>query len=538
MSWPCTFTSLAIAVLLAAGASSAAAQNLESAIMPGPVSRAHVKQEPDCSNCHVRFNRSGQPQRCLDCHKEVAGDVRARTGFHGRLKELQCNLCHTEHKGRDANIVVLDEKAFDHTQTDFQLRGKHQQVRCASCHSPKTKHRDTPSTCVGCHRKDDPHKGELGAKCETCHSESAWKEARFDHSKTRFALEHRHAELKCAACHIDKRFVNTPRECFGCHKKDDAHKGRFGQRCASCHTPEKWKAPSFNHDRDTHFKLRDRHRSVKCDSCHLDVSVRPRTPNTCNACHRKDDPHKGALGDKCEGCHTERGWKQAAGFDHERTRFALRGLHREAKCEGCHKDQRFRDTPSACFACHERDDLQKGHKGRFGERCETCHVERGWKPPIFDHARDTRYPLHGKHRELKCDSCHQGFLYKDRLDSQCFACHAKDDYHKERLGPDCGKCHTPAGWKGAQFDHARTGFELLGKHAKIACVSCHRGPMNGPISMQTNCYSCHSKDDIHFLTNGPQCETCHMPEDWERLINPELRKKPPAKAPPPRRFFQ
>ena len=62
--------------------------------------------------------------------------------------------------------------------------------------------------------------------------------------------------------------------------------------------------------------------------------------------------------------------------------------------------------------------------------------------------------------------------------------------------------------------------------------------MNGPISMQTNCYSCHQKDDIHFLTNGPQCETCHMPEDWERLINPELRKKPPAKAPPPRRFFQ
>ncbi len=99
-----------------------------------------------------------------------------------------CATCHTEHKGRDANIVVLDESKFNHVQTDFALKGGHanEKVVCKDCHKPKVKFRDAPNSCVSCHKKDDKHKNSLGDKCADCHVEKSWKEITFDHSKSDF----------------------------------------------------------------------------------------------------------------------------------------------------------------------------------------------------------------------------------------------------------------------------------------------------------------------------------------------------------------
>jgi len=228
-------------VVLGMGAQAARAQSLESAIMPGEVARAHIKEESDCKHCHVRFDRAAQPGLCLDCHKKVAADVRAKTGYHGRLEPRECRACHTEHKGRAANIVKLDEQTFDHAKTDFALRGKHRDAKCAECHRPKAKHRDAPSTCVNCHRKDDKHKDTLGPKCESCHDESNWQEARFDHAKTHFPLLLRHAKVKCVDCHADaQHLANTARECVSCHRKDDKHKGTLNPKCEHCHNEGRW----------------------------------------------------------------------------------------------------------------------------------------------------------------------------------------------------------------------------------------------------------------------------------------------------------
>lgn len=89
------------------------AQNIESVVMPGKLIRGHVDSESDCRLCHVRFDRAAQAGLCLDCHKDIAGDVRDKRGYHGRLRDKQCRACHTDHKGRDADIVVLDENKFD-----------------------------------------------------------------------------------------------------------------------------------------------------------------------------------------------------------------------------------------------------------------------------------------------------------------------------------------------------------------------------------------------------------------------------------------
>src|SRR5262245_16392072 len=168
----------------------AIAQSLEGVLMPGKVIAGHAELEDECTKCHVRFDRAAQDRLCLDCHKDVAADIRKKEGHHGRIKIESCRTCHTEHKGRAANIAPLDEHVFDHTQTDFALRGAHAnpKVTCRSCHAPKTKYRDASERCMSCHKKDDVHKGSLGSACADCHTERNWKEAKFDHTKTRFPL--------------------------------------------------------------------------------------------------------------------------------------------------------------------------------------------------------------------------------------------------------------------------------------------------------------------------------------------------------------
>ncbi|MBL8491195.1 MAG: cytochrome C [Rhodocyclaceae bacterium] len=496
----------------------ALALNIESAIMPGELIRGHEKAEADCANCHVRFDRAAQPRLCMACHKEVGQDVRLRQGYHGRLKDAECRTCHTDHKGRGAHIAVLDEKAFDHAGTDFQLQGKHRPAACRDCHRPGKKHRDAPSECEGCHRKDDVHKTALGNRCGTCHTARDWKETGFDHGKSRFPLRLAHAKVECADCHPDKRYAGAPKECNGCHREDDDHKGQFGNRCDKCHDEGQWKRFFFQHERDTRFALRDRHRPVKCTACHKGTLYRERIGSACVSCHRGDDVHKGELGQKCESCHNERNWK-AGKFDHEAA-FPLRGAHREARCDGCHRARNYADKPpTACFSCHEKDDR---HRGQLGRQCKDCHTDRNWRVPEFDHER-SQFPLRDRHVQVACAKCHSTPAFRDAA-RECTGCHRKDDVHKQGLGEQCGKCHDAADWKRGRFDHDReTVFVLAGAHRRIRCHACHDKPWTGRSIAAAECYGCHKRDDIHFGTYGTRCERCHAPDDWRHIIDPEYR---------------
>ncbi len=75
---------------------------------------------------------------------------------------------------------------------------------------------------------------------------------------------------------------------------------------------------------------------------------------------------------------------------------------------------------------------------------------------------------------MTCNACHIGGHYKATPKS-CVGCHATDDEHRGSRGTDCAKCHVTKEWKTAKFDHLKeTGYELLGVHAKIDCLACHR----------------------------------------------------------------
>jgi hypothetical protein len=500
----------ALFALLALMSGPSSAQNLESALSPGPLVRSHAKLEGQCSECHVRFDRAGQDGRCLACHKDVAQDIRARKRLHGKQVQQTCRSCHVDHRGLDMVIAPLDTKTFDHAKTDYLLRGKHVGPECKACHTAGKKYREAPQDCLSCHLKDDKHKGTLGKDCANCHVEQGWQETKFDHSKTNFPLTGKHIPAKCDSCHKTKVYNDVPSTCVGCHRKEDKHKGRYGEKCETCHGTKSWTSISFRHDTDTRYPLRGKHATTKCDSCHTGHLYRDKLGTDCIDCHRKDDKHKGSLGVACLNCHVERSWKEVGKFDHDTSSFPLRGGHIKAECKSCHTTPVYKDTPSDCLACHRKDDK---HEGTLGTTCGDCHTDRDWKATRFDHSR-TRFRLVDGHAvpPLKCDACHRDMRAFRPTARDCLSCHRKDDKHEGQLGERCDSCHIERGWRITRFDHNRARFALVGAHVKVECKSCHSTPRYR--DAPRDCVGCHRKDDQHKATLGSKCESCHNQRDW------------------------
>ena len=494
----------------------ARAQGIESIVSPGKLVQSHAKVDDECKQCHTKFDRKAQDGLCMDCHKDVGADVRAKAGFHGKMKQQSCRTCHTDHKGRVALIADFDKKKFDHTPTDFSLRAKHQKVECAKCHVAGKKFRDAPVECNGCHRKDDVHKGSLGPKCADCHNENLWKEAKFDHDATRFALTGKHVDTKCADCHKNTNYKETPQNCYACHRKDDdgqkGHKGQYGEKCENCHNAKVWKPSTFNHDADTRYALRGKHRTTGCADCHSGHLYRVKVSQECNSCHKKDDKHKESLGKECGNCHTERNWKESPKFDHEATTFPLLGKHAKTECKECHKSAMFKEAPKECMGCHKKDDK---HVGNLGEKCGECHAERDWKSTDgrFNHDR-TKFKLRNGHADskIKCNACHKDLRSYRNTAMDCISCHKKDDKHQDQLGSKCEQCHGDKSWKTTQFDHSRSRFALTGRHITTPCKDCHETLRYK--DAPKDCFSCHKNRDIHKEKFGMRCENCHNTRAW------------------------
>ncbi len=354
------------AAVMAGGRTHAA--GLETLLMPGKVVAGHAEFEQDCTQCHDRADRGRQPTLCMDCHEDVGADVRGQRGFHGRLPAIdraQCKACHSEHLGRDADIVKLSRPAFDHARTDFALTGAHAASACDACHKPGRKYREAPSACVDCHRAAEPHAGKLGTDCAGCHETATWSQARFDHGKTRFALRERHAEVTCSACHGGNRYAGTPTQCSSCHAPDDVHRGGRGPDCGSCHGIAGWKTTRFDHARETGYALTGAHAPLDCKTCHTTANLTDPLPRDCAGCHRKADSHATRFGEACDKCHGTSAW-QPATFDHVRDgHYELLGRHAKLDCHACHTGVVAQQKlGTECYACHRNQDAHSGQLGR------------------------------------------------------------------------------------------------------------------------------------------------------------------------------
>ncbi|GAB4435887.1 MAG: hypothetical protein Kow0031_17650 [Anaerolineae bacterium] len=226
-----------------------------------PLLGAHA--EVACEQCHLDNVFDGTPTSCYGCH--------ATDDTHRGTLGQQCEQCH--------NNATWQDVVFNHALTNFPLTGAHQQTPCEQCHID-LEFGETPTTCRGCHNKDDVHKGSFGPDCETCHTTTTWEGASFDHSRTAFPLTGAHATTTCTQCHVNNVYQGTPTQCFACHAADDAHNGQYGQECEICHTSSAWKPAAFTGPHT--FPINHgASQNSPCSTCHP-TSL---TSYTCYGCH-------------------------------------------------------------------------------------------------------------------------------------------------------------------------------------------------------------------------------------------------------------
>ena len=168
----------------------------------------------------------------------------------------------------------------------------------------------------------------------------------------------------------------------------------------------------------------------------------------------------------------------------------------------------LRGSATPCVSCHS---LQDKHAGRNGSNCEACQAPTKWTTVSFDHNKATRFALRGGHAKLACEQCHTSNARRDRLATDCVACHRKNDPHKGQLGAACDQCHKETGRRQAvAFDHdQQTRYPLTGAHRALTCHACHKTTTVAKASAPTMCHACHSQDDRHDGAFGRACEKCH-----------------------------
>ena len=342
---------------------------------------------------------------------------------------------------------------------------------------------------------------------------------------------HKKYEPDCKQCHVRLRDTTQKQLCMDCHepigndvqKKKGFHgknKKANSSDCKVCHTEHKgrdarivWlEKDQFDHSR-TDYPLLGKHLRIECNDCHKKDKKFREAPSACIACHKDDDAHNNKLGKKCQDCHSPKAWTSEQ-FDHDKTKFKLKFSHKQVTCDLCHIGNKYKDTPKVCVACHAIRDV---HKNRFGDKCQDCHFEKKWNESKFEHDRDTKFKLNGKHRKVSCHTCHTKTgksKTKKKTPRTCYNCHRLDDAHKGNNGKKCQDCHSEKSWLESSFDHnKKTKFPLKGSHKKASCQACHQTNSKNK-KPDKACYSCHKHQDAHKKQQGKQCNTCHNEKTW------------------------
>ena len=432
---------------------------------------ASLAPEDTCLGCHaaehVGFAAAGSV---------LAPEQHARSGFpiDAPHDGLDCAACH------------------DSAHADFDARypGRRSDD-CAACHADPH----------GEQFAGGPF-GEAG--CIACHEPHGFDPPRFgaeQHERAALPLTDSHLGLECFECHADpaagepRVFRGMSSECESCH--DDAHGGAFDPAaagagavahglCAHCHRATAFDdvaRDDFNHHRWTGFGVVGAHAQAECETCHVPATEADAFGRTfgrvedafgafagCVTCH--EDPHGGTFDtpdrpsvidgrSDCARCHQEDSFRVLRrDFDHARwTGFPLEGGHAHVACTDCHlpsgwlesgrrtESQASRSWSAArgveCAACHASP-----HGGQFDRGgpsdCAHCHnVGDDFHDLVFNHNRDTRFPLGRGHAALSCDACHKPWVQGDvdivryrGLGTECTDCHG---VHRDQLRSSRGK---------------------------------------------------------------------------------------------------
>ena len=528
---------------------------------------AELEDGAACDACHGDGDTTLK-SACLQCHETIAEQLVAGEGLHAELDEQTlegCGGCHLEHVGRDYDLSgersfrlsgFPGPDGFDHSYAQFDLHGKHQQLKCEDCH-PNAEKQPLPAgesrylgqvqACEHCH--DDPHNGAMKRECEDCHGQSHpfTDLTSFEHHQ-QFPLHASHSGLKCADCHEAQSSHSVEalsgevdfsawRSCSQCH--DSPHSSDFtqGTSCEDCHSEQHTSfsgseaSVSVEQHAASGFLLESPHQDLGCEKCHgagLGTSFAARFPGRsaerCRQCHQ--DPHSGQFDHEpylerdCLSCHHQDRF-QPHHFDvdqHEQTAYPLLHSHRQVECSKCHASGHFADTTQRCKECHS-----DAHRGAFdsfhqasindasqaqdGGECAECHRPSKFRDltQAFEHERWTHFQLQGAHAKLDCEGCHS---------------RTEADTHGRTFGwasamhdgdpAACGGCHSdlhrgvfnaqglPAEYQGkrgcARCHNAHSFAAEPGQSLKFDHALWAKFPLEGA-HKQATCISCHGSGD-------------------------------------------
>ncbi len=246
-------------------------------------------------------------EACRECHETPI--------WHPSTGD--CAPCHRQ----DAFWPSL----FGHGKTGFPLEGKHRTpegraLRCNRCHSDA----DPEPACATCHEQDRPAVGHAWAEadCGRCHDSGGFARDPYVHDPE---LGEQHAEVRCEACHAERRSIRD--DCACCHTLEafaavpqhlfpmrwrpftaeeqqlrrttcfeDTPLEQPDQRdCDDCHPATDFFAPvAWTHPDFTHVPVAD------CARCHSARATRP--SQVCADCHEAPPDHPEGSCD-APGCH-------------------------------------------------------------------------------------------------------------------------------------------------------------------------------------------------------------------------------------------
>jgi hypothetical protein len=535
-----------------------------------------------CEGCHKQAATGqflGLSTQCDSCHlqdwKNTTNPPHANAGT--AFASGNCQGCHSFDSWLGAK--------FDHSTTGFLLTAGHANVACAQCHINNNYNLQIlPSACgtSGCHlttwqqTNNPPHPTAgpafAAANCSNCHTTAGWTTATFDHSTTGFLLTNGHANVACAACHINNNYnlQIAPTNCgnSGCHlttwqqTNNPVHSSSgstfAAANCANCHTTVSWTTASFDHS-TTGFTLTGAHVTTACALCHVNNNYTLTAANTdCYGCHQAAWTSTQTLGGsvpnhvtagfptaQCATCHNTTAWSGAT-FDHSTTGFPLTNSHQMAPagkvtaCAQCHINNNYalNIQPNDCgnSGCHlttwqtTNNPTHSTSGSAFAAaNCATCHNTISWGGTSFDHST-TGFALVGTHMSpspTPCASCHVNNNYT-LTSADCMTCHTPDWNKTQTIGGNvpnhvtagfpstasaCSTCHTITTWANGVFDHSATGFALTNGHANVACALCH---INGNYNLTIQPTDCGNSG-------------CHLTK-WQQTTQPVHSTSGPAFA--------
>src|SRR5207247_1319376 len=200
----------------------------------------------------------------------------------------------------------------------FALDGKHEGVACRKCHTgisaPEVPlgrkvvdYGGARRECVACHGDKDPHKGEFGRVCESCHKTTTFGAKDFKHPRAPDFFGGQHEHVACEKCHVPGKALQpfrtgasgaviaaiaSPSTAPGAAVPAKAPL----MECASCHDTATFAMSTYTHRVMEDF-FGGFHGRYACKECHKSetgqfpagrgTAVRLMVGRACSACHRQ-----------------------------------------------------------------------------------------------------------------------------------------------------------------------------------------------------------------------------------------------------------